>query len=108
MPLRIAVINNGYLGMVRQWQELFYGKRYAATPMAGPDFCKLAEAYGLAAFRVEDRAGVAPALREARRTPGPALIEFQRRGRGPASTRWCRPVRACRRCCAVRCRGQGR
>ncbi len=77
LPLRIAVINNGYLGMVRQWQELFYGKRYAATPMAGPDFCKLAEAYGLAAFRVTDRQGVAPALRKARREPGPALIDFQ-------------------------------
>jgi acetolactate synthase-1/2/3 large subunit len=77
LPLRIAVINNGYLGMVRQWQEMFYGKRYAATPMAGPDFCKLAEAYGVAAFRVEDRDAVAPALRSARRQPGPALVEFR-------------------------------
>jgi acetolactate synthase I/II/III large subunit len=77
LPLRIALINNGYLGMVRQWQELFYGSRYTATPMAGPDFCKLAEAYGLAALRVEDRAGVVPALRRARREPGPVLIEFR-------------------------------
>ena len=55
LPLRIAVINNGYLGMVRQWQELFYGRRYAATPMRGPDFCKLADAHGIPACRVESR-----------------------------------------------------
>jgi acetolactate synthase-1/2/3 large subunit len=77
LPLRIAVINNGYLGMVRQWQELFCGKRYTATPMAGPDFCKLAEAYGLAALRVSDRAGVVPALQRARREPGAVLVEFR-------------------------------
>jgi acetolactate synthase I/II/III large subunit len=77
LPLRIAVINNGYLGMVRQWQELFYGRRYTSTPMAGPDFCKLAEAYGIASIRVEDRAGVVPALRKARRTPGLVLVEFR-------------------------------
>jgi acetolactate synthase I/II/III large subunit len=77
LPLRIALINNGYLGMVRQWQEFFYERRYAATPMAGPDFCKLAEAYGLAARRVRERADIVPALRQARREPGPVLVEFQ-------------------------------
>jgi acetolactate synthase-1/2/3 large subunit len=77
LPLRIAVINNGYLGMVRQWQELFYGKRYTATPMVGPDFCKLAEAYGIAASRVDALADVTPAIRAARREPGPALVEFR-------------------------------
>jgi acetolactate synthase I/II/III large subunit len=77
LPLRIAVINNGFLGMVRQWQELFYGKRYAATPMRGPDFCKLAGAYGIEAYRVSARGEVAPTLRRARREAGPVLVEFQ-------------------------------
>jgi acetolactate synthase-1/2/3 large subunit len=77
LPLRIAVINNGYLGMVRQWQELFYGKRYAATPMRGPDFCKLADAHGIPAHRVESRDEVSPAIAMARRTEGPVLVEFR-------------------------------
>ena len=77
LPLRIAVINNGWLGMVRQWQELFHGKRYAATRMHGPDFCRLAEAHGIPARRVESRGEVAPAIAEARRATGPALVEFR-------------------------------
>jgi acetolactate synthase-1/2/3 large subunit len=77
LPLRIAVINNGYLGMVRQWQEFFYEKRYSATPLSGPDFCKLAEAYGIAATRVASRAEVVPAIRAARGHDGPMLIEFR-------------------------------
>ncbi len=77
LPLRIAVINNGYLGMVRQWQELFYGRRYAATPMRGPDFCKLADAHGIPACRVESRGEVAGAIAAARRTAGPVLVEFR-------------------------------
>ena len=77
LPLRIAVVNNGYLGMVRQWQEFFYGKRYCATPISGPDFCKLAEAYDIAAARVASRAEVVPAIRAARRQDGPILIDFR-------------------------------
>jgi len=77
LPLRIAVINNAYLGMVRQWQELFYGKRYTATPMASPDFCKLAEAHGIPAHRVETPAEVSPAIAAARRQAGPVLVEFK-------------------------------
>ncbi len=77
LPLRIAIINNGYLGMVRQWQYFFYEKRYTSTPMASPDFCKLAGAYGITASRVESRADIAPAIRAARREPGPALVEFR-------------------------------
>ena len=77
LPLRIAVVNNGYLGMVRQWQEFFYGKRYCATPISGPDFCKLAEAYDVAAARVASRAEVVPAIRAARRHDGPILIDFR-------------------------------
>ena len=45
--MKVAIINNGYLGMVRQWQEFFYQRRYAATPISGPDFKKLAEAFGV-------------------------------------------------------------
>jgi acetolactate synthase-1/2/3 large subunit len=75
--LKIALINNGYLGMVRQWQELFYEKRYNATPMLSPDFCALAAAYGVPAVRVEHRDQIEPAVRDARAyDDGPFLIEF--------------------------------
>jgi acetolactate synthase-1/2/3 large subunit len=77
VPLRIGVVNNGYLGMVRQWQELFHSKRYAATRMHGPDFCRLAEAHGIPAHRVESRAELRGAIAAARRTPGPVLVEFR-------------------------------
>src|SRR6185436_9168097 len=53
--INVAIINNGYLGMVRQWQEFFYERRYAATPLVNPDFAKLAEAFGLAAITVTER-----------------------------------------------------
>ncbi len=74
--INICVINNGYLGMVRQWQETFYEERYTATPIAGPDYVKLAEAYGLAGHRVMYRDEVLPVLERARTRKGPALIEF--------------------------------
>jgi acetolactate synthase-1/2/3 large subunit len=77
LEIKIALVNNGYLGMVRQWQEFFYGRRYAATPLLNPDFVKLAEAYGIRAVTVTQRADVKPAVREAREFPGPALINFQ-------------------------------
>ena len=56
IDVKIAIINNGFLGMVRQWQEFFYEKRYAATPLVNPDFVKLAEAFGIRAMRVDQRA----------------------------------------------------
>jgi acetolactate synthase-1/2/3 large subunit len=75
--VKIALINNGYLGMVRQWQELFYEKRYNATPMLSPDFCALAAAYGVPAVRVEARDQIEPAVRRAQDCEdGPFLIEF--------------------------------
>jgi len=77
LDVKIAVINNGYLGMVRQWQEFFYEKRYAATPLVNPDFVKLAEAYGIRSTAVSTRAGVIPAVAEARRHRGPVLIDFR-------------------------------
>lgn len=74
--VKIAILNNGYLGMVRQWQELFYEKRYVATPLSGPDFVKLAEAYGIPALKVEHNEEVAPAVKQAMAEPGPFLIDF--------------------------------
>jgi acetolactate synthase-1/2/3 large subunit len=77
VKIHIAVINNGYLGMVRQWQEFFYDKRYAATPMRNPDFVKLADAHGLLGLRVEKRSEIADAVARARSAPGTVLIDFR-------------------------------
>ena len=74
--VKIAIINNGYLGMVRQWQELFYEKRYVATPLSGPDYVKIAEAYGIPGLRVTRREEVVPAIERAMAEPGPFLIDF--------------------------------
>ena len=76
IKLNVALINNGYLGMVRQWQEFFYGGRYVATPLKSPDFVKLAEAHGLTAMRVTTREQIASAVEAARKAPGTAVIEF--------------------------------
>jgi len=77
IKLNIAIINNGYLGMVRQWQEFFYERRYAATPLRNPDFLKLADAHGLAGMRVERRDQVEAAVDWARQTPGTVVIDFR-------------------------------
>ncbi len=77
LKLNIAIINNGYLGMVRQWQEFFYGRRYAATPILGPDFVKLADAYGIPATRVTRREDVIPTIQAAREKEGPVVIDFR-------------------------------
>ncbi|MBM2831749.1 MAG: ilvB [Dehalococcoidia bacterium] len=77
IAVKIAIINNGYLGMVRQWQDLFYQKRYVATPLSGPDFVKIAEAYGLPGLRVKTRREVVPALKKAMAYKGAFLIDFQ-------------------------------
>jgi len=77
LKINVAIINNGYLGMVRQWQEFFYERRYAATPLLNPDFAKLAEAFGLKAATVRTRPEVAPAVAAARREPGTVVIDFQ-------------------------------
>jgi len=69
-------MNNGYLGMVRQWQAMFYEGRYIATPLSGPDFQKIAEAYGIRSLRVTERAEVGPAIRTAMDHDGPFLLEF--------------------------------
>lgn len=77
IDINIAVINNGYLGMVRQWQEFFYERRYAATPLLSPDFVKIAEAYGLRGQAVRTRADVIPAVQAAREARETVLIDFQ-------------------------------
>jgi len=76
LAVKIAILNNGFLGMVRQWQQLFYQRRYVATPLSGPDFVKVAEAYGIAAIRVTDRLQVIPAIQRAMEHQGPFLIDF--------------------------------
>ena len=76
LPVKVVIIDNKYLGMVRQWQQLFYGRRYAATPISSPDFVKLAEAHGIAARRVTQRDEVIPAVQAARAHPGPMLIDL--------------------------------
>lgn len=73
----IAVINNGYLGMVRQWQEFFYESRYTSTPISGPDFVKIAEAHGLKGIRVTKESQVEDAIKEAREAKGTVLIDFR-------------------------------
>lgn len=74
--INIAIINNNFLGMVRQWQELFYDRRYESTPMFSPDFCKLAEAYGIPAMRVTSREQIEESVAFARSVEGPVLIEY--------------------------------
>jgi len=75
--VKIAIMNNGYLGMVRQWQQFFYEKRYVATPLSCPDFVKLADAYCIPAIRVERREEVEGAIRQAMEHDGAFLIDFR-------------------------------
>jgi len=96
IPVKIVILNNGYLGMVRQWQELFYERRYSSTSLMGPsgqspsrgrgrkksgrgyvpDFIALARSYGIDAFRAETPEEMIPVLRKGLRCAGPALMEF--------------------------------
>lgn len=78
LPIKIAILNNGYLGMVRQWQELFYKRRYCQVDLAvgTPDFVKLADAYGIKGLRACRPNEVKSTLKEAIETPGPVLIDF--------------------------------
>jgi len=76
LPVKIAIMNNSCLGMIRQWQELFYSKRYVASPLSSPDFVKIAEAYGISALRVKRNEEVVPAIEQAMQHDGPFLIDF--------------------------------
>ncbi|HYK87221.1 MAG TPA: biosynthetic-type acetolactate synthase large subunit [Acidobacteriota bacterium] len=75
LPIKIVIMNNGYLGMVRQWQELFHGARYIGTPISGPDFVKLAASYGIQALQVSATAGLEAAFASARESSGPFLLD---------------------------------
>jgi acetolactate synthase I/II/III large subunit len=77
LKVNIAIINNGYLGMVRQWQEFFYDRNYEATPLLNPNFAKLGEAYGIRSVVVEKRADVVPAVRAAHAHEGAVLMDFK-------------------------------
>ena len=76
LAVKIAIMNNGFLGMVRQWQEFFHDKRYVATPLWGPDFVKLAEAYGIPGIKVRHKDEVVPAIQKAMAHDGPFLVDF--------------------------------
>jgi acetolactate synthase I/II/III large subunit len=77
VKVNVAIINNGYLGMVRQWQQFFHDRRYSATPMSSPDYVKLADAHGLSGIRVTRRSEMADALRHARAAAGSVVIDFR-------------------------------
>ena len=77
LKVNIAIINNGYLGMVRQWQEFFYDRNYEATPLLSPNFVKLADAFGIRAVAVTQRSQVVPTVEMAHNHKGPVLIDFQ-------------------------------
>jgi acetolactate synthase I/II/III large subunit len=76
IAVKMAVFNNGYLGMVRQWQQFFHGRRYSATPIWSPDYVRLAEAYGIPGRRIESGDAVEAAVQDALSRPGPVLLEF--------------------------------
>jgi acetolactate synthase-1/2/3 large subunit len=78
IPVKVAILNNSYLGMVRQWQELFYKKRYSATDLKrNPDFVKIAEAYGALGIKVEKKKDVVGALKKALKSPLPVFMDFR-------------------------------
>ena len=77
LPIKIIIINNGFLGMVRQWQDVFYNKRHSGTPLFNPDFVKLAEAYGIKGRSVTRKEDVMDALKAAQAHDGPYLLDFQ-------------------------------
>lgn len=76
VDINIAIINNGYLGMVRQWQQMFYNARYVETPIYSPDYVKIAEAYRMPGYRVSKLEDIIPTMKKAQDYRGPVLIEF--------------------------------
>ena len=82
IPVKMAIMNNGFLGMVRQWQELFYANNYVDVAMSQPDFLKIAEAYGIHGIRVTDRSQVDDAIKEAAAYPGPVILDFRVQAEG--------------------------
>ena len=77
LPIKIAILNNRFLGMIRQWQKMFYGGRYSSSCLAdNPDFAKVAEAFGAKGIKVTKKRDVRPAIDEAIKTPGPVVLDF--------------------------------
>jgi len=76
VTVKVAIMNNGYLGMVRQWQQFFHSRNYSETPITGPDYTMLAAAYGLTGMRITKRADVAAAVHQAMETEGTVIIDF--------------------------------
>jgi acetolactate synthase-1/2/3 large subunit len=76
LPIKVAIFNNGYLGMVRQWQEFFHQRNYSETRISGPDYTRLAEAYGMAGFQVTRACDITAAIEQAMSIPGPAIVDF--------------------------------
>lgn len=76
LPVKVIIMNNGYLGMVRQWQEKLFDKHYSGTEITSPDFVKVAEAYGAMGIRIEREEEIIPALKKAIEHPGPAFLDF--------------------------------
>ena len=78
IPIKVFIMNNGYLGMVRQWQELFWDKRYSHVEMGQwPDFVKVADAYGATGMRFEDKSTLVSDMKEALATEGPVLVDVR-------------------------------
>jgi acetolactate synthase-1/2/3 large subunit len=76
IAVKVAIMNNGYLGMVRQWQQFFHSRNYSETPITGPDYIKLADAYGLKGMRITKREDVSAAIHTAMETEGTVIIDF--------------------------------
>lgn len=76
LPVNVAILNNGYLGMVRQWQELFYDRRYSYTKLRNPEFVNVAEAYGAEGIKITENAGIRPALEQAIASSKPVFLDF--------------------------------
>jgi acetolactate synthase-1/2/3 large subunit len=99
LPVKVVILNNGYLGMVRQWQQIFYDRRYSCTTMDhAPDFAKLAEAYGAVGLRATKPSEVVPVLEEAIATPRPVIMDFVVEKK-KMSIPWCRPASPSPKCC---------
>ena len=77
LKIHIVILNNGFLGMVRQWQELFYNRNYSGTPLTSPDFVKIAEAHGLAGFRITRREEIEETVKKARKIEGSVVLDFR-------------------------------
>jgi acetolactate synthase-1/2/3 large subunit len=77
LPVKVVLMNNGFMGMVRQWQELFYGRRYSQSSLVNPDFANLARAFGCAGITVDKKEQVADAVRQMLAETGPCVADFR-------------------------------